>query len=414
MASIKQKSERKYKIIVCNGYRQNGSKISRAQTIVVPNNIPKKRIAQYVMHEAEVFEREFKYGFSEDADTPFEAFAESWLERQVRYRASTLAGYRMMLRRMCPIIGGVRLRDIKPITLENLAKQMRTWQHRGQPVSENTVQKYMNTVSAVLQDATRNDIIPRNPARRVQLPVVEQKQQFIPSKSEMFSLLCAFKQQSLIFRVFFILAVLTGCRRGELAALRWGDIQGNFIRVARSRSVVTGLGVVEGTTKNGKTRFVPLHPHVRNMLLNDILPFYDDETNPITPDDYVFARHDRKPIHPDTFSKRFKALVKEFDLDDRWHLHTLRHFNASLLLSEGISNKVVADLLGHRDTAFLEKTYGHAMPEYLSAAATSVTEFVYEASDAGIFCIPRDEYFETDYDELGYGVELHDETNYAS
>lgn len=74
MASIKRKTDRKFKLIVCNGYRTDGSKISKAKTIIVPNNIPAKRIAQYVAHAAEEFEREFRHGYSEDADTPFEAF----------------------------------------------------------------------------------------------------------------------------------------------------------------------------------------------------------------------------------------------------------------------------------------------------------------------------------------------------
>lgn len=44
MASIKQLDERRYKITVSNGYRPNGKKISKAKTIQVPPNVPKRAL----------------------------------------------------------------------------------------------------------------------------------------------------------------------------------------------------------------------------------------------------------------------------------------------------------------------------------------------------------------------------------
>ena len=46
MAYIKKKSERKYKITVCNGYKVNGQKRMKAQTITVPSSVPKRGIQQ--------------------------------------------------------------------------------------------------------------------------------------------------------------------------------------------------------------------------------------------------------------------------------------------------------------------------------------------------------------------------------
>ena len=57
MAYIKKKSERKYKITVCNGYKVNGQKRMKAQTITVPPEVPKRGIQQYVMAEAERIEK---------------------------------------------------------------------------------------------------------------------------------------------------------------------------------------------------------------------------------------------------------------------------------------------------------------------------------------------------------------------
>ena len=82
MASIKQLSERKYKITISNGYRTDGRKICKAKTIHVPDSVPKRGIEQYVYHEAERLERLFKQGYSEDAEMTFETYARGWSAKQ--------------------------------------------------------------------------------------------------------------------------------------------------------------------------------------------------------------------------------------------------------------------------------------------------------------------------------------------
>ena len=69
MAYIKKKSERKFKITVCNGYKVNGQKRMKTQTITVPSSVPKRGIQQYVMAEAERIEKKFKYGVEESNQT---------------------------------------------------------------------------------------------------------------------------------------------------------------------------------------------------------------------------------------------------------------------------------------------------------------------------------------------------------
>lgn len=381
MASIKQKSSRKFKITVCNGYRPDGTKICRAKTVTVPDSVHPKRIHQYVTQAAAEMEREFQHGYSEDADTPFESFAEKWLARQVRYAPSTLAGYRAMLRSVYPFIGSVKVRNIKPITLENLAVVLRKKVWRGRVIQESTVQKYLEAVSSVLQDAVRNDILVYNPAHRLSLPRVEQKPQFIPSKEELLRLIDIIMGQEPVFRVYYILAIVTGCRRGELAALRWQDFdhEQGVLRISKSRSQIAGLGVVEGNTKNGKTRYISLDTTVQRLLMQLLVLGFRKEYD-IMPDDYIFVDDKGKPFHPDTFSRKLRRILDQNDFNGRYHLHTLRHFCASLLLNDGVSNKVVADLLGHQDTAFLERTYGHPLHDYGIEAAQHIPALLLEGN----------------------------------
>lgn len=376
MASVKQLGERKFRITVCNGYHADRRKICRSLTIHVPKNVQKRSVRQYVLHEAEEMEREFRCGFSEDAAMSFESYTEKWFARQTRYKPATLAGYRAMLRVCCEWIGGVRLRNIRPLVIEELANKLRQRKFREQVISEQTVHKYLNAVSVVLEDARHNEILRHNAVRLCRFPNPRvEATQVIPSASEMKRLLDCLLLEPMVYRIYYLMAIATGCRRGELCALRWGDFQDGYVRIARSRSPVTGQGIVETDTKNHRIRYILLLGGIRNLLeelfLNRCQTVYDEtgwpvmEGNPPTPEDYIFIdRMTGKPIHPDTFSRRLRRIYDRNGFNSRFHLHTLRHFLASFLLDNGVSNKMTADILGHRDTGFLERTYGHVLPEY--------------------------------------------------
>lgn len=73
----------------------------------------------------------------------------------------------------------------------------------------------------------------------------------------------------------------------------------------------------------------------------------------------IFTDPDGHVPHPDTFTRHLRRLYRQCGLSEEYHLHTLRHFYATYLLQEGTSKQVAASLLGHADTAFLERTYCH-------------------------------------------------------
>lgn len=328
-------NDRKFKITVSNGYRLDGRKISKAKTITVPDSVSKRGIGQYVAHAAEEFERYVKNGFGEDAETPFQKYAEAWLNRQIKYAPSTLASYRRMLDRIYPFIGQIPLCKLRPIALENMMNELRQHESRGKKIQEATVQKYLTVVSAVLSDAKRNEIIQKNPARMIDLPMTEQRMQIIPSPQEAQEILSALYEEPFLYRVYYFLAIYTGCRRGELAALRWSDfaVNGNdaILTVRHSRSIVAGQGVTEGSTKNGKARQIYIEPDVLDILKG----LYFERSQYI--DEYLFVNE-----------------------DGNLNVHSLRHTTASLLIAGGTDVTTVAGLLGHSQPSTTLNIYSHA------------------------------------------------------
>lgn len=374
MASIKQINDRKFKITVSNGYRADGRKICKAKTITVPDSVTKRGIHQYVAHAAEEMERLIKDGFAEDGEMTFEEYANRWLDRQVKYAPGTIGSYRRMLNRVYPFIGTIQLNKLRPIALENMLTHLRKRENHGKPIRETTVQRYLTVVSAVLSDAKRNEIIPKNPARMIDLPDTEKREQFIPSEAEAKRFILALLDEPYHYKAYYILAIYTGCRRGELCALKWTDfvLDGyrSVLTVSRSRSFVPGKGIQEGKPKNGHSRTIAINEDITSFLRG----YYfrrkmDAEENGTEVGPYLFADDDGVFIHPDTFTKYLRRFFKENGFSERFHLHTLRHYFVSTLLHQGVDKQTVAELAGHADTSFLEKTYCHPQMELKKQAA---------------------------------------------
>lgn len=388
MASIKTIHERKYKITVSNGYHADGRKISRARTINVPEHVRTKSIPQYVAHAAEEFEREVKLGYSEDGELTFEEYAERWLARQTKYAPSTLASYRRMLEQTYPHIGQIKLNRLRPIALENMLMELRKRTRHGKPVQEATVQKYLTVVSAVLSDAKRNEIIRKNPARMIDLPATEKCTQLIPAPEEAKRLLEILANEPEEYKLFYALAIYTGCRRGELCALRWSDFTcigyDGILTVQHSRSSVLGKGIAEGTTKNGKTRTIYLCDDVMSLLRSYGSHKQEEAKQNKRPfSEYLFVNADGSNIHPDTFTKRLRKIYDQNGFSKRFHLHTLRHYFVSTMLHSGVDKQTVADLAGHGDTSFLERTYCHPQMALKEQAAKKMFSSMLEEVIAG-------------------------------
>ncbi len=380
MASIRKIEERKFKITISNGYRPDGKKIVKSKTIVVPKSVQARSVIQYVHYRAEELEREVKQGFSEDGETTFEEFSLRWLNRQTKYAISTLNGYRKLLERTYPYIGHIKLNQLRPLAIENMLFHLRQRTYHGKQIQEATVQKYLHAVSAVLTDAKRNEIISKNSARMINLMPIKRKQQVIPSDLQIKELICALLEEEYHYRIFYVLAIYTGCRRGELCALKWSNFincNGVYrLEINRSRSALPYSGVVEKGTKNNKERHILLTYDIWSLVTGY---YYEklQNSNSEGISDYLFTNGEGALIHPDTFSKRLRKIYDRLGFSRDFHLHSLRHYFVTTMLHSGVDKQTVAVLAGHGDTGFLERTYCHPQLLAKQQAAINMTNVLF-------------------------------------
>ncbi len=134
-------------------------------------------------------------------------------------------------------------------------------------------------------------------------------------------------------RTIVITFLSTGIRRGELANLKWTDIDfGNSMIIVRG--------------KRRRDDGVPITYKLREELLNFrkyCCDFFDGELS-----DYVFCSTDRKGLNPESVGSIFKRLKKRFGWENvRLSAHTLRHTYASHVVKSGMDSISLQRMLRH-------------------------------------------------------------------
>ena len=173
------------------------------------------------------------------------------------------------------------------------------------------------------------------------------------------------------------LAVFTGLRRGELFALRWGDIdwggsvEGGRIWVKRS--------IYQGAITTPKTEQSTRAVDVTQRTLDE-LAVYREMFLPLD-QGYVFRTAKGTPLDPDNWCKRhFLPLLERAGLR-KIGLHALRHTYASLLINQGESIKYVSRQLGHASIQITADLYGHLFRETSVVAMRRLEHYIPEGKN---------------------------------
>jgi integrase len=156
-------------------------------------------------------------------------------------------------------------------------------------------------------------------------------------------------------------------RHGELCALRWKDInfEEGILQVRHTVSLITGHGYVETDPKSDKSKRKILLPSFVTDLLKQHRARYLETRLKAGSNwqehDLVFPNVFGGFLHPNHLRSKFYKVLEEAGLP-RMHIHDLRHSAATILLSMGVSIKVIQELLGHSQISITMDIYSHVLP----------------------------------------------------
>ena len=240
------------------------------------------------------------------------------------------------------------LADITPALIVQYRDELAsgiTYRHTQR--SPSTVVRYMAALSHAftiavkewgwLEDSpTRKVTKPRNAEGRVRFLDDEERARLLAE--------CQVSTSPQLY-LCVILALSTGMRQAELMNLQWKDIY-----------------LILHQTKNGKRRRVPLAGHGLELLRD-----YGKIRRLDTP--LVFPST-TNPLKPIELRSAFKYALARAEIHDfKWH--DLRHCTASYLAMNGASLAEIAEILGHKTLAMVQR-YAHLSDGHVSNVVASM------------------------------------------
>lgn len=276
---------------------------------------------------------------------------EGWLDKRLAYkeiRPSTASTYRKVLKPFMADFAGTPLDKITPVHL-------RKWVV-GLVMRKGT--DHTHYVCTVLKNAflsaVREDVILYSPWDKVDVPRAKREQRDVEVSTTEMQLLWGYAAKMKSHsndKLAVLLALETGLRRGELAGLRWKDIQGPTVHVRHNAVIVDRKITLQAPKSTASKRVVTVSP-----TLVEILNEHRGE------DDAFVLGGQRTPLHPETVSRMLAKAMRAIGAVNLT-AHDFRHAHATHLLRKGVPVSAVARRLGHAKPTTTMSIYAHALKE---------------------------------------------------
>jgi integrase len=308
-------------------------------------------------------------------------FLDQWLDTYAAGRCGpkTMQNYREIIRvHLKPTLGHVPLAALSAHAIdEYLTKKILGG------TAPSSAGKHLRLLRQALKQAARWRLVTRNVATDVDSPKQTPGEVLVWDEEQTRLFLAAAKRSR--HHALYLTAILCGLRSGELAGLRWSDVdlalgavhvRQTFLRLGKER-------IFKAPKTAASQRTVALPPAMIEVLRK--VQADQEENRRLLGTDYhnlglVFAQPDGKPLHMHNVVRRDFRRVMEKAGVLRITFHRLRHVHASYGAKAGVPPKVMQERLGHATPGFTMRVYTHTLPGQQEAAARAVEALVFGRS----------------------------------
>ncbi len=248
----------------------------------------------------------------------FTSVALEWLKREHAEDKSRSQVTRIVEGELIPAWGHRNIADIGRRDILDLIDGIAD---RGSPVMARRVQTY---IRSLLRWCVGRGIIVVDPSSHIPKPDAPKTRDRVLSNAELAAVWRGTEQLGYPYGPAVRLLILTGCRREEIGRLQWGEIAGDGIKLAGTR------------TKNSKPHDIPLSAPATRLL---------EQTPRIAGEgDYVFTIDGKRPIN--AWSRAKLSLDAACRVKD-WRVHDIRRSVATGIAELGVAPHIVEAVLNH-------------------------------------------------------------------
>lgn len=315
-----------------------------------------------------------------------------WVEKAIKppQRAqSTYDSYtRVISAYLIPALGSLRLQSVRPLDLE-------AYYGSHPHLSPSSLQVHHAILHSALDAAVRGGLLTRNVAQLVSnkpkkgggADVLDH----VWTAEEASKFLAAAKAAGPQQAAFYSLALDTGARRGELASLKWSDLDTAGGKLTIQRHLQSGgHAPVFSPTKTGTVRAVELSAetlallrahkaHQSEIKLRNRQHYRDHGLMFAKEWADLRGRRDSlgAPLQVNNIGAReFDGLIRAAGVK-RIKFHGMRHTVATLMLAAGVPAHVVQRRLGHAKVEMTLGIYAHALPSMQLDAAERLARLLH-------------------------------------
>ncbi len=253
-------------------------------------------------------------------------------------------------------------------TLEMETAKLFTIEKGSATLSTKTVLEHHRLISTVLEQATKESLVPFNVAAKATLPKAERKEVNYFQPDQVAAIRDSLEGEPLKWKALVHLFLITGCRRGEILGLKWDkvDFDGCKLHICNNILYSADIGIYEDTPKTEKSRrFVAVPKETMDLLRKyrnwqtaerfKLGEYYDNQN-------FVFTQGNGKPMHPDSVTDWLGKFSKRHGLP---HInpHAFRHTMASMLYFNGADSVSISKRLGHAQVSTTANIYAHVIEE---------------------------------------------------
>ncbi len=374
MANI-QKRGNSYRIKVSCGYDTHGKQVIQSMTWKPDEKMTEKQIEKELNRQAVLFEEACMKG-NVVVTIKFEDFARQWFKEyaEIKLKQRTVEGYHQMEKRIYKAIGHIRLdklttRHIQKFILELCDAEREDGRNRnGGKLSTKTIKLYKSMISTICDYAVKMQMISTNPCKNVTIPKVVTLEKDYYSIEEAQHLMELFNEESeenYKYVCFFILAIYTGFRLGELLGLEWKDVNFETNVITVNRTCLYSKAKDGLYTETPKTKQSMRSLKVPQGVIDMLKKWYDLQ-------DKQRKKVGSKWIETDRIFTKWNGLTLDRTAPGYYYkrfcertgmryvsTHSMRHLNASLLINAGIDVKTVQSCLGHSTATTTLQIYAH-------------------------------------------------------
>ena len=279
------------------------------------------------------------------SEISFSDFSVEWVEKHAKLKKpSTYADYQGVIsKHLIPYFRNTAIQDITTTHAQGYVT------YKLKDTHPRTINKTLMVLGLMFRHAQQWGYVYENPVRNVERPREPHNEMDYLTPAEVRRLLSELQG---VDYALISSAILTGMRRGELAGLKWGDVDlGSGVIYVR-RSYTKKHGFSSPKTKRG-SRAV--------LIPTSLVEILTKLNNNVNTDGLVFGK-DGEPL-PENFPRDvLQPALKRAGLR-RIRFHDLRHTYAAMMISNGENIKFVAQQLGHTSTRTTWDIYAHLLPE---------------------------------------------------